>query len=212
MALGVFAALCNTAAGSGRSRRSVAAGRVTQASSCERFERFSTACFRLARVESISFPSSWQELQPIADCENQAQAMCKPIRNWSSGAAHSSATKLGIFNSKLRAAAQMTAVIEDEKTDLVRNVFGTWSASCTGAGISSSQNLALFQDPHGTVNAFDFSSQGHQSMSRQKAIGICSHVTLQSSALCSFLESKRVMNAVVACFAFFVSNFVLLHS
>ena len=120
-----------------------------------------------------------------------------PARSWSSGPAHSAAIRLGQLKSKLKTAAELSATIDNDKMDLVRNVFGKFNATIASSGLSSSQNLALFSSGSGCVNAFDFTSKISQSMSRQKAVGIYSHITSQRDALSSFLTSKPVKHAVV---------------
>ena len=90
---------------------------------------------------------------------------------------------------------------------LVRNVFGKFLASATASGLSTSQNLMLFHAPSGQVSAFDFVSQTHQNLARQKAIGIFSHMQSQKSALQTVLKARSYKHVIVTSAAVLVFNF-----
>lgn len=109
----------------------------------------------------------------------------------SHGAEHSAKVRLGILASTVRKAEGLSTKINDEKIGLVRNVFGQFLAAATRSGISTAQNLALFRTPSGQVNAFDFVSQAHQNLARQKAIGILSHARSQQESLRQILQANE---------------------
>ena len=118
-------------------------------------------------------------------------------RQWSSGATHGAKVSLGILRASLGKAEQVVEKLSADNLDLVRNVFGSFFATATAASISHSQNLALFRGPGGAIDCFDFKSQTHQSMARQKAVGIFSHVQSQMDGLLTFITSAKCKHAVV---------------
>ena len=129
----------------------------------------------------------------------QQQAKEEPSTRFRpSGAEHGVKIKYGILSKQVQKAAGLAAKMNDQKTTLVRAVFGDNNNRLTAAGIVKTQSLAFFRPASGGVDAFDYSSQMHQSMSRSKAIGILSHLRAQRNALVSYVQESKFENAIVA--------------
>ena len=115
----------------------------------------------------------------------------------SAGQSHSASIKLGILKSAVRRAAKMQEVATNDKSTLVRSVFGKFNAIATARGVQFTQNLALFTSVDGGVEAFDFNSDFHGTSNRDRAVGIYSYVEAQKTALNKFLEAENPVHAIV---------------
>lgn len=137
--------------------------------------------------------------QPASEAAKLAEQPSLPWKCFSSGSTHGSAVKLGILKSRMATASVLNQESQNKKVTLVRNVFGKFNAVCTAGGIHISQNLALFRGADGGVSSYDFTSEISRGMSRQRAIGIFSHMIAQRESLKRFLVSKDFSHAIALC-------------
>lgn len=117
-------------------------------------------------------------------------------RLFSRGKNHSNLVKFGIQKAKLKEVAKFTKANMDEKTNLVRSVFGQWQQKSASAGICKSQNKLLFRNSAGEISCLDFTADARRSIGRQKAIGLWSHVSAQQNALLEWLTRSPARCAV----------------
>ena len=135
---------------------------------------------------------------PIKDHAPEHQPDDRVSRARSSGPTHSQAIKLGIIKSRVAAANKLANVQEDNKVALVRNVFGKFNAVATAAGMHVSQNMVLFRAADGSVEAYDYAAETSTGMSRQRSIGIYSHMIAQRDALATFLQRRPSNHAIAS--------------
>ena len=109
----------------------------------------------------------------------------------SSGSAHSAFVQLGLHKRQVKQLSVLNYARDDDKLNLVRNVFGEFAKSAVKGGVHISQNLVLYSDPGGDVGGFDYASDAKRSMSRQQNIGICSHMAATGAALERLLKGSR---------------------
>ena len=121
-----------------------------------------------------------------------------PARHRSHGDEHAAKVRLGMLQSTVRHATGISSKLQDERIDLARNIFGQSMSHVASSGQRTSQNLALFVSQEGSLDAFDYNSQTHQQLARQRILGIYSHVTAQKQALLSKLKSSQPKHVVVA--------------
>lgn len=133
-------------------------------------------------------------LSPVAHCQDgdgeEGDGEQRP-RHRSSGASHSAAVKLGLFNASLKAAQRVSAVVNDGQIALVRNVFGKFSDLAAAAGMKHSQNLAVFAGQDGDLEAFDFASDFHSTAARQRNVCIYSRMKAQEEAIQRIIGGAR---------------------
>lgn len=116
----------------------------------------------------------------------------------SHGEAHSKFVRLGIQQAKLRRVAQVTKAHHDDRSNLVRAVFGDWQHKATASGTYKSQSKAIYTNKYGSIDIFDFNVNCNRSLARQKALGVWSHVCAQISALKRWMQKSPARTATVS--------------
>lgn len=114
-----------------------------------------------------------------------------------SGASHSKLIRFGIQQAHLRQVGKATSVQQDSKINLVRSVFSFWQTKAASAG-ACAQNQVLFQTTAGPIDCSEYKSDIAKSLSRQKAIGLWSHVSAQRDKLLAWIRKEPPLFATVS--------------
>lgn len=95
----------------------------------------------------------------------------------------------------MRAAAKTMAVVKGKVSEfagkICRTVFGEWGSGKSGAARSSSQNLAVFENPDGTTGSHTFDSRIAPQFARMRAIGIWSLFSAQKQGVLAWLRREE---------------------
>ena len=135
----------------------------------------------------------WTPCVDFSAKENQDERI---PRARSSGSAHSAFVQLGLHKRQVKQLSLLSYARDDDKMNLVRNVFGEFAKSAVKGGVHISQNLVLYSDPSGDLGGFDYASDAQRAMSRQQNIGIYSHIAATRTALERLLSSHSTKHAI----------------
>lgn len=158
------------------------------------------AVLRLGEVcsQGAARPASQKHEGLKLDSLGAGEPEVLPRQYRSCGAAHAKFVKLGIQKSKLKKIAEVTQIHQDERINLVRAVFGQFQHKAAAGGIYKSQNKVVYTNQFGSVDCFDFVSDVHRSLARQKAVGVWSHVCAQANSLLTWMRKAPSRSAVVS--------------
>lgn len=134
--------------------------------------------------------------QPQRQNQREERPETDPAPRFRSGGInHSKMVKFGIQKAAFAKMSQVTQAHNNDRLGLVRSVFGQWQQKAASSGIYKSQNKVVFNAGAGAVDCFDYVSNQHASLARQKGIGIWSHLCSQRSKVLEWFQKK---NAVCA--------------